>query len=105
MRIHGYGRIFNISSSLGSLSQITDPDSGYDGAQSPAYRLSKTSLNSITALVFLVAITASIDIIFKSHNDTFIDQKIDWIDSKGGKHAIFVEANRISNIVGLTIFG
>jgi NAD(P)-dependent dehydrogenase (short-subunit alcohol dehydrogenase family) len=50
MRKNGYGRIVNISSMLGSLSEIINPESGYAGVQSPAYRLSKNALNSITAL-------------------------------------------------------
>lgn len=50
MRKNGYGRIVNISSTLGSLTEIADPESGYAVIQSPAYRLSKNSLNGITAL-------------------------------------------------------
>jgi len=48
---HQYGRIVNISSSLGSLSDIVDPASDYTRLRSPAYRLSKTFLNGITALL------------------------------------------------------
>jgi NAD(P)-dependent dehydrogenase (short-subunit alcohol dehydrogenase family) len=51
MRKNNYGRIVNISSTLGSLSEITDPNSPYAGVQSPAYRLSKNAVNSLTALV------------------------------------------------------
>ena len=50
MRKKGYGRIVNISSTLGSLAEIADPGSGYAAIQSPAYRLSKNALNGITAL-------------------------------------------------------
>ena len=50
MRKNGYGRIVNISSTLGSLTEMADPKSGYAGVQSPSYRLSKNALNSITAL-------------------------------------------------------
>jgi NAD(P)-dependent dehydrogenase (short-subunit alcohol dehydrogenase family) len=51
MRAGRYGRIVNISSTLGSLADITDFDSPYSGSQTPAYRLSKTMLNGLTALV------------------------------------------------------
>lgn len=51
MRKTGYGRIVNISSTLGSLAEIVDPESGDAGVQSPSYRLSKNALNSITALI------------------------------------------------------
>jgi len=50
MRKNDYGRIVNISSTLGSLSEMADPESGYAGVQSPAYRLSKNALNSITVM-------------------------------------------------------
>jgi NAD(P)-dependent dehydrogenase (short-subunit alcohol dehydrogenase family) len=50
MRKNGYGRIVNISSTLGSLAEMADPESGYAAVQSPAYRLSKNALNGITAL-------------------------------------------------------
>lgn len=51
MREHRYGRIVNISSTLGSLSDIISPDSPHREVQSPAYRLSKTLLNGITVLL------------------------------------------------------
>jgi NAD(P)-dependent dehydrogenase (short-subunit alcohol dehydrogenase family) len=41
----------NISSTLGSLTDIVNPESNYAELQSPAYRLSKTILNGITALL------------------------------------------------------
>jgi NAD(P)-dependent dehydrogenase (short-subunit alcohol dehydrogenase family) len=41
MRKHGYGRIVNMSSGLGQLATM--------GAGSPAYRVSKTALNALTA--------------------------------------------------------
>ena len=50
MRKNKYGRIVNISSTLGSLTEIADPESDYAAIQSPAYRLSKNALNGITAL-------------------------------------------------------
>jgi NAD(P)-dependent dehydrogenase (short-subunit alcohol dehydrogenase family) len=51
MKANGYGRIVNMSSTLGSLSEIVNPDSPYEAVLSPAYRLSKTLLNGITALL------------------------------------------------------
>ncbi len=51
MRAGNYGRIVNISSTLGSLADMTDVDSLYSGSQTPAYRLSKTLLNGLTALI------------------------------------------------------
>jgi NAD(P)-dependent dehydrogenase (short-subunit alcohol dehydrogenase family) len=50
MRENNYGRIVNMASTLGSLTDITDPESTYGVLQAPAYRLSKTLLNGITAL-------------------------------------------------------
>ena len=38
-------------SSEGSLTDIVNPESNHAGLQSPAYRLSKTMLNGITALL------------------------------------------------------
>jgi NAD(P)-dependent dehydrogenase (short-subunit alcohol dehydrogenase family) len=51
MKAGGYGRIVNISSTLGSLSEMVDPDSAYAGVGAPAYRLSKAALNAITTLI------------------------------------------------------
>lgn len=51
MRAHGYGRIVNISSTLGSFSDMTDTDTHSQGGDTPAYRLSKTLLNGITVLL------------------------------------------------------
>jgi NAD(P)-dependent dehydrogenase (short-subunit alcohol dehydrogenase family) len=51
MKRHEYGRIVNISSALGSLADITNPDSGYAQILSPAYRMSKTLLNAVTVLL------------------------------------------------------
>lgn len=51
MRENGYGRIVNVSSTLGALSEIVNPQSSYAGLHAPAYRLSKTMLNGITALL------------------------------------------------------
>ncbi len=51
MRKNDYGRIVNIASILGSLSDIANPDSSHGDLQSPAYRLSKTMVNGITALL------------------------------------------------------
>jgi NAD(P)-dependent dehydrogenase (short-subunit alcohol dehydrogenase family) len=51
MKAGDYGRIVNMSSTLGSLSEIFDPDSPYAGVGTPAYRLSKAALNAITTLI------------------------------------------------------
>jgi NAD(P)-dependent dehydrogenase (short-subunit alcohol dehydrogenase family) len=51
MKANHYGRIVNISSTMGSLSNIANPDSSYGQIKSPAYRLSKTLLNGITVLL------------------------------------------------------
>jgi NAD(P)-dependent dehydrogenase (short-subunit alcohol dehydrogenase family) len=51
MKTNNYGRIVNMSSTLGSLTDIANPDSSYAQVQSPAYRLSKTVLNGITVLL------------------------------------------------------
>jgi NAD(P)-dependent dehydrogenase (short-subunit alcohol dehydrogenase family) len=46
----GYGRVVNMSSTLGTLHDIGDRDSPYAVVDSPAYRLSKGALNLLTAL-------------------------------------------------------
>lgn len=46
MKKTGYGRIVNLSSTMGSLSY----NSGGGGSSAPAYRLSKTAVNGITAI-------------------------------------------------------
>jgi NAD(P)-dependent dehydrogenase (short-subunit alcohol dehydrogenase family) len=51
MKSNNYGRIVNMSSILGSLTDIADPDSRHAEVQAPAYRLSKTLLNGITVLL------------------------------------------------------
>jgi NAD(P)-dependent dehydrogenase (short-subunit alcohol dehydrogenase family) len=51
MQRHSYGRIVNLSSTLGSLAEIASPSSMYRELLSPAYRLSKVMLNGITALL------------------------------------------------------
>jgi NAD(P)-dependent dehydrogenase (short-subunit alcohol dehydrogenase family) len=51
MQRGGYGRIVNLSSTLGSLAGIMNPDSDQDQILSPAYRMSKTLLNATTALL------------------------------------------------------
>ena len=50
MRKNNYGRIVNMSSILGSLTDIASPDSVHADVQAPAYRLSKALLNGITVL-------------------------------------------------------
>jgi len=51
MKRNSYGRIVNMASTLGSLTEMADPKSDYAGVLSPAYRLSKTVLNGLTALL------------------------------------------------------
>jgi NAD(P)-dependent dehydrogenase (short-subunit alcohol dehydrogenase family) len=51
MRTNGYGRIVNIASILGSLTEIAGPDSSYAEVAVPAYRLSKTALNAVTVML------------------------------------------------------
>lgn len=51
MKRLGYGRIVNMASTLGSLTDIVHPDSAYGEVKASAYRLSKTLLNGITALM------------------------------------------------------
>lgn len=51
MKTGSYGRIVNMSSTLGSLAEIADPDSGFAEVHTPAYRLSKAALNCITTLL------------------------------------------------------
>ncbi len=50
MTRRGYGRVVNMSSTLGTLRDIGDRDSPYAVVDSPAYRLSKGALNLLTAL-------------------------------------------------------
>lgn len=42
------GRIVNVSSTMGSLADQTDPESGYYGMVLPAYQTSKAALNAMT---------------------------------------------------------
>jgi NAD(P)-dependent dehydrogenase (short-subunit alcohol dehydrogenase family) len=51
MKANNYGRIVNMSSTLGSLTDIASPDSLHAEVLSPAYRLSKAVLNGITVLL------------------------------------------------------
>lgn len=51
MQANDYGRIVNVSSTLGSLTDIATPDSAYSVVLSPAYRLSKALLNGLTVLL------------------------------------------------------
>lgn len=51
MRKNRYGRIVNLSSTLGALSDIANPDSAYADIKAPAYRMSKSLLNGITVLL------------------------------------------------------
>lgn len=45
-----YGRVVNLSSTMGAFSDILDPASPYAAVDSPAYRYSKGALNLLTAL-------------------------------------------------------
>jgi len=51
MKANGYGRIVNISSTLGSLNDIANPESEHAEVSTPAYRMSKTLLNAVTVLL------------------------------------------------------
>ncbi|MEJ2101735.1 MAG: SDR family oxidoreductase [Desulfobacterales bacterium] len=51
MRAGGYGRIVNLASSLGSLTEMADSDSTATMVRTPAYRISKAALNCITILI------------------------------------------------------
>ena len=51
MKEHGYGRIVNVSSSLGSLQEMAGLTSPMTAMRAPAYRISKAALNAVTLLV------------------------------------------------------
>lgn len=51
MKSGGYGRIVNLASSLGSLTEMAAADSTAASVRTPAYRLSKTALNCMTILI------------------------------------------------------
>ena len=51
MKANGYGRIVNMASTLGSLTEMANPDSPSASVYAPAYRLSKTLLNGITVML------------------------------------------------------
>ena len=57
----GYGRVVNLSSTLGTHADFGEPDSPYAVVDSPAYRLSKGALNLLTALV--ARVTAGTDVL------------------------------------------
>ena len=57
----GYGRVVNLSSTLGTHADIGNPDSPYAVVDSPAYRLSKGALNLLTAL--FARVTAGTDVL------------------------------------------
>jgi NAD(P)-dependent dehydrogenase (short-subunit alcohol dehydrogenase family) len=48
LRESGAGRIVNVSTTMGSLSDASDPESPYYGLAVPAYRSSKAALNGVT---------------------------------------------------------
>lgn len=51
MREHGYGRIVNVSSSMGALNEMAELDSPANAMRAPAYRISKAALNAVTLAV------------------------------------------------------
>ncbi len=51
MKEHGYGRIVNVSSSMGSLHEMAEFDSPMNAMRAPAYRISKAALNAVTLAV------------------------------------------------------
>jgi NAD(P)-dependent dehydrogenase (short-subunit alcohol dehydrogenase family) len=51
LKAGGYGRVVNLASSLGSLTEMADSDSTAAMVRTPAYRLSKTALNCMTILI------------------------------------------------------
>ena len=58
LRESASGRIVNVSTTMGSLSDASDPDSPYFGVLVPAYQSSKAALNAVTvALAKLLANT------------------------------------------------
>ena len=48
LRASGSGRIVNVSTTMGSLSDASDPESPYYGVVVPAYQASKAAVNAIT---------------------------------------------------------
>lgn len=52
MQKNNYGRIVNMSSTFGSLLDMTNPESEYRSGQAAAYRISKAALNAVTAVFF-----------------------------------------------------
>jgi NAD(P)-dependent dehydrogenase (short-subunit alcohol dehydrogenase family) len=50
MRRQDYGRVVNVSSTLGAFADILDPESPFAAVDDPAYRLSKGALNLVTVL-------------------------------------------------------
>lgn len=53
MKEHNYGRIVNISSTLGSLHEMADLNSPMNAMRAPAYRISKAALNAVTLAIAL----------------------------------------------------
>jgi NAD(P)-dependent dehydrogenase (short-subunit alcohol dehydrogenase family) len=51
MRRNGYGRIVNVSSSMGSLAGMAGASSEEAAMRVPSYRLSKAALNAVTTLL------------------------------------------------------
>jgi NAD(P)-dependent dehydrogenase (short-subunit alcohol dehydrogenase family) len=55
MKENGYGRIVNLSSALGSLTDMANPQSSMAGFDGAAYRLSKTAINAVTTIFAMKA--------------------------------------------------
>lgn len=64
IRTSGGARIVNVSSTMGSLADQTDPASPYYGTVVPAYQASKAALNSVT--IGLAKLLADTDIVVTS---------------------------------------
>jgi len=50
MKKYNYGRIVNMTSTLGSIAEMAKPDSPFNTMDLPGYRMSKTALNVVTLL-------------------------------------------------------
>jgi NAD(P)-dependent dehydrogenase (short-subunit alcohol dehydrogenase family) len=64
LRTSGSARIVNVSSTMGSLADQTDPASPYYGTVVPAYQASKAALNSLT--IGLAKLLADTDVVVTS---------------------------------------
>jgi NAD(P)-dependent dehydrogenase (short-subunit alcohol dehydrogenase family) len=62
LRKSATGRIVNVSSTMGSLNDQTDPSSQYYGLVVPAYQMSKAALNGLTIALSKMLIDTSIKV-------------------------------------------